>query len=270
LNVAIFVSFQAFSARKRFILATTTSTYETGLLDHILEPFEEKFRIKIHIISVGTGKAIKLAENGDADVILVHDRVAEELFVNQGFGVNKRDVMYNDFIILGPENDPAEIKGLTEPVKAFTKIYNSEYIFISRGDNSGTHKKEKFIWSKTGNNPNSKVNTWYLETGQGQALTLQVADEKNGYIFIDRGTYLFHKQNIRLKVLVEGGEELLNFYSIIAVSPYIHKHVNFEMAMALITWMTSPECQKMIADYKINGEILFHQNATKDVTRISE
>lgn len=243
-------------------LATTTSTYDTGLLDFIVPPFEKKYYVKVHIIAVGTGKAIKLGENGDVDVILVHAKNAEEKFVRDGFGVNRRAVMYNDFVIVGPEKDPAAIDGMKDPVEALTKIYRSKQIFLSRGDESGTHKKEKMLWSKTGLQPEDRKNSWYLMSGQGQMATLRIADEKNGYVLIDRGTYLFNKKNIRLRIMVAGGKELLNPYSIIAVSPYIHNYIKYELAMLFIAWLTSPECQDMIADYKINGEILFHKNAS--------
>ncbi len=244
-------------------LATTTSTYDTGLLDFIVPPFENKYNAKVHIIAVGTGKAIKLGENGDVDVILVHAKKAEEKFVSDGFGVNRRDVMYNDFIIVGPREDPAGIKGLKNPAEALTNIYRTKQIFLSRGDESGTHKKEKMLWSKTDLQPEDRKNSWYMISGQGQMATLRIADEKNGYVLIDRGTYLFNKKSIRLKIMVSGGKELLNPYSIITVSPYKHEHIKYELAMSLIAWLTSPKCQDMIANYKINGEILFHKNAAQ-------
>ncbi len=265
LTLLTFILGQKLPGQDILKLATTTSTYETGLLDYILKPFEQKHNLKVHIISVGTGKAIKLAENGDVDIILVHARPAEEKFVNEGYGVNRRDVMYNDFVIVGPVEDPAGIKGLKSPVEAFKKIYAAKQIFASRGDDSGTHKKEKIFWKKAGLNPMPDRNSWYLESGQGQAATLRIADEKNGYMMLDRGTYLFNKDKIRLKVLVEGGKELLNPYGIIAVSPYRYPHVNYEDAMLLISWMTSPECQEMIAGFKVNGDILFHKNAVNPV-----
>ena len=242
-------------------LAITTSTHDTGLLDYILPPFEKQHNLKVHLLSVGSGKAIKLGENGDVDMILVHARRAEDKFISEGFGVNRRDVMSNDFIIAGPENDPADIKGLNDPLEVLRKIYISKQIFVSRGDDSGTHMKEKALWKGAGLEPAARGNFWFLETGQGQGASLRIADEKNGYILLDRGTYLFNKKNIRLKILFEGGEKLLNPYSIIAVSPYKHDHVLYERAMALIAWMTSPECQEMINNYKVNGYKLFYKNA---------
>lgn len=235
-------------------LATTTSTYETGLLDYIFPPFEKKHNAKIHIISVGTGKAIKLGENGDVDIILVHARAAGDKFVSDGYGVNRRDVMYNDFVILGPKEDPAGISGLNDAKEALRRIYEAKQIFISRGDNSGTHEKEKFFWAKLGLNPKG---TWYLDAGQGMSVTLRIADEKNAYVMSDRASYLFNKDKIRLEKLVEGDKDLFNPYGVIAVSPYKHAHVNYELSMALIAWLTAPECQKMIAGYRRGGNSCF-------------
>lgn len=242
----------------RLKLATTTSTYETGLLDYILPHFEKKHNAKIHIISVGTGKAIKLGENGDVDIILVHAREAEDKFVSDGYGVNRRDVMYNDFVILGPKEDPAGISGLRDAKEALRRIYDARQTFISRGDDSGTHKKEKFLRGKLGLNPKG---AWYLEVGQGMSATLRIADEKNAYVMIDRGSYLFNKDKIRLEKLVEGDKDLFNPYGVIAVSPYKYAHVKYELSMALIAWLTSPECQKMIAGYKKMGSQLYYPNA---------
>ncbi|MFH1319005.1 MAG: substrate-binding domain-containing protein, partial [Candidatus Omnitrophota bacterium] len=180
LSITVFANFAL--AQETLRLATTTSTYETGLLDYIFPQFEKKHDVKIHIISVGTGKAMKLGENGDVDVILVHARAAEDKFVTDGFGVNRRDVMYNDFVILGPQEDPAKITGLNDAKKALKLIYNNKQMFISRGDDSGTHKKERYLWSKTGITPGPSQ---YLETGQGMSATLRVADEKNAYVMLD-------------------------------------------------------------------------------------
>ena len=239
-------------------LATTTSTYETGLLDHIFPPFEEKTGCRVDIISVGTGKAIKIAQAGDVDVILVHARAAEERFVSEGFGVNRRDVMYNDFLLLGPVADPAGVAGLRDARQALGKIMATEQTFVSRGDDSGTHKKEMVLWRKAGREP---AGPWYLEAGQGMSATLTMADEKNAYVMLDRATYLFNRNRIRLVKLVEQDPDLLNPYGVIAVSPYRHPHVKYELAMALIAWVTSPECQQMIAQYKVKGEPLYQPDA---------
>jgi len=239
-------------------LATTTSTYETGLLDYIFPLFEKEHNVKIHIISVGTGKAIKLGENGDVDIILVHARKAEDKFVNEGYGVNRRDVMYNNFLILGPKSDPARISGLKDAGEALRRISEAKQIFISRGDDSGTHKKERYLWSQSKVKPQGE---WYLEAGQGMSATLRMADEKDAYCFVDRATYLFNKGKIRLQLLVEGDKNLLNPYGVIAVSPYKYAHVKYEPAMALIAWLTSPRCQKMIANYKKAGAQLYYPDA---------
>jgi len=241
-------------------LATTTSTYETGLLDHIFPPFEQKHDVKVHVISVGTGKAIKIAQNGDVDIIMVHARQAEDKFVAEGYGVNRRDVMYNDFIIMGPKEDSAGIGGMKQAGAALRKILESQQTFVSRGDDSGTHKKERFLWEKSGLKPSGK---WYLEAGQGMSATLRMADEKNAYVMLDRATYLANRDKIRLHRMVEGDPDLFNPYGVIAVSPYKYAHVKYELAMALIGWVTGPECQGMIAGYKRFGEQLYHPNAGK-------
>ncbi|MCP4652719.1 MAG: tungsten ABC transporter substrate-binding protein [Candidatus Omnitrophica bacterium] len=249
-------------AKDTLKLATTTSTYETGLLDYIFPSFEEKHDVEIHIISVGTGKAIKLGENADVDIILVHARGAEDRFLNEGYGINRRDVMYNDFLILGPASDPARISKISDTAKALKRIYKTKSTFVSRGDDSGTHKKEKLLWKKASLKPHGK---WYLEAGQGMAATLRMADEKNAYCMVDRATYLSNESKIRLKLLLKGDQILFNPYGVIAVNPYKHSHVNYEMAMNLIAWLTSPKCQEMIATYKKNGNLLYHPNAANPI-----
>jgi tungstate transport system substrate-binding protein len=250
--------------RKRQILrlATTTSTYETGLLDYIFPPFEKKHGVKVHIISVGTGKAIKIAENGDVDIILVHARKAEDKFVSEGYGVNRRDVMYNDFVILGPKLDPAGVSGMKDVKAALKKISDKKQVFVSRGDDSGTHKKEKSLWSSAGISPKG---AWYLEAGQGMSATLRMADEKKGYVMLDRATYLFNKDKVRLVKLVEGDKELFNPYGVIAVNPFKHKRTRYELAMAMVAWLTCPECQEMIAEYQKMGQQLYHPNAVNPI-----
>ncbi len=258
--VALLLSFILFLAsyavcEETIKMATTTSTYETGILDYILKPFEEKYNVKVHIISVGTGKAIKLGENGDVDVILVHSPDAEEKFVRDGSGVNRRDIMYNDFIIAGPENDPAGIGSLQSAKEALKKIRDEGYVFVSRGDDSGTHKKEKDLWRQAGIEPDEQ---WYLETGQGMSDTLRIADEKNAYVMADRATYLFNKDKIRLRKLVDGDKDLFNHYGVITVNPHKHPHVNYRLSKALIEWLIFPECQSMINKYTVRGSQLFH------------
>ncbi|OGD13860.1 tungsten ABC transporter substrate-binding protein [Candidatus Atribacteria bacterium RBG_19FT_COMBO_35_14] len=241
-------------------LATTTSTENSGLLNILLPPFEDLFNIKVDVIAVGTGAAIKLGENGDVDIILTHDPDAEDKFVQNGKGVNRRDVMYNDFIVLGPSNDPAKIKGMKNVVSAFTNITNQQAFFVSRGDASGTDQKEKSLWQMANIKPGKE---FYLEIGQGMGVALQTASEKQAYVLCDRGTFLAFKDKIELEVLCEGDSLLANPYSIIAVNPALYSQVKYMEAMQLIAWVTSIEGQKIIREYKKEGEILFHPVAIK-------
>jgi len=241
-------------------LATTTSTENSGLLGVLLPPFEEKFGIKVDVIAVGTGKALALGENGDVDVVLVHARAAENKFIEEGCGVNRRDVMFNDFIILGPSNDPAEIKGESNVTLALKEIADRKACFISRGDDSGTHKKEKSLWKNAKISPEGK---WYMEIGQGMGAALQVAYEKQAYVLCDRGTFLAYKNKIDLIILSEGDALLFNPYGIMVVDPARYPRVKYMEAMQLISWVTSVEGQKIIGEYKKEGEILFHPMAIK-------
>ncbi len=238
-------------------MASTTSAENSGLFYVLLPPFEKMFNIKMDVIAVGTGKALELGENGDVDVVFVHAREAEDKFINDGFGVNRRVVMYNDFVIVGPADDPAGIKGDTAP-ESLKKIAAKNWFFVSRGDDSGTHKKGKELWKLAGIKPTGK---WHLETGQGMGATLQIADEKKAYCLVDRGTYIAYEKKIDLVILCEGDENLLNAYSIIAVNPKQHPNVNYIYSMALIGWVTSPEGQKVIGEFKKEGKVLFHPSA---------
>ena len=245
-------------ASERIRLATTTSTDNSGLLEVILPPFEKMYGVTVDVIAVGTGKAIKLGESGNVDLILVHAPAAEERFVAAEYGVNRRAVMHNDFILLGPEDDPAKIKGVTDIKEAFAKIAQAGALFISRGDDSGTHKKEKSIWMSAGVEPDG---TWYLESGQGMGTVLQMAHEKLAYTISDRGTFLAYRPKINLIVISEGDTNLYNPYGVIAVNPGLHPQVKYVKAMTLIGWLTSPACQQMIGEFKKEGEILFHPDA---------
>jgi tungstate transport system substrate-binding protein len=245
------------ASKGRLRMATTTSTEDSGLLYVLLPLFEKDFGVKVDVIAVGTGKALKLGENGDVDVVLVHAREAEDAFVKSGFGVNRRDVMYNDFIIIGPPEDPAAIKEV-DAVDAFRKIAEKKHPFTSRGDESGTHKKEKKLWQEAELTPEGP---WYLEVGQGMGATLQVANEKRAYCLVDRGTYIAYEKKIDLAALCEGDKRLFNPYGIIAVSPRKHPHIRYTYAMALIGWVTSLEGQRIIAEFKKNGKVLFRPNA---------
>jgi tungstate transport system substrate-binding protein len=216
--------------------------------------------MKVDVIAVGTGKAIRLAENGDVDVILVHDRAREDKFVADGHGVSRRGVMHNDFVVLGPEVDPAGIAGSRDAVKAFRAIAAARAPFVSRGDESGTHAKEKAIWKAAGIAP---AGAWYLEAGQGMGATLTVASEKQAYVLADRGTFIAYRAKIDLVVLCERDPRLDNPYGIIAVNPDRHKHVHHAAAIKLIEYITSPEGQKIIADFKKDGQPLFFPDAVQ-------
>ncbi len=247
------------TAEVRLKLATTTSTDNSGLLNVLLPPLERMFDVRVDVIAVGTGKALALGRNGDVDVILVHAREAEDKFVMEGYGINRRDVMYNDFIIIGPADDPAGVSGMKDAVAALKIISTKKAPFASRGDDSGTHKREKSLWREVGIKPSG---SWYMETGQGMGATLQIADEKRAYTLSDRGTYLAYKDKIDMEILVEGDTaRLANPYGIIAVNPAKHPHTNYLYAMLLIGWVTSVEGQKIIGQYKRFGEPLFHPMA---------
>jgi len=241
-------------AGERLKMSTTTSTENSGLLDLLLPPFEKRYNVRVDVIPVGTGKALQLGRNGDVDIVFVHAREAEEEFVAEGYGVNRRDVMYNDFIILGPENDRSGIKGARNAVDAFVRISKGNAPFFSRGDNSGTHKKEMALWREAGLKPAGR---WYLETGRGMGHTIVTANEKLGYTIADRGTYLALRKKIDLVIVYEGDKILYNPYGIIAVNPAKYPHTNYVMAMAFIGWVTSPEGQRIIREYKQSGEALF-------------
>ena len=253
-----------FAAEERLKLSTTTSTENSGLLYELLFPFEKKFNIKVDIISVGSGKAIKLGENGDADVVLVHERDYEDKFVAEGYGVNRRDVMHNDFVIVGPAADPAGISKAKSAAEVFKLIAKKRAPFVSRGDKSGTHSKELSLWMKAKVKPSG---SWYMESGSGMGEVLIMAHEKGAYTLTDKGTYLaFQKEGkINLSILFENDPTLFNPYGIIAVNPARHPSVNYLMAMALIGWVTSQEGQRIIADFGKGkyGAPLFFPDAIK-------
>lgn len=239
--------------RKELVLATTTSTRDSGLLDHLLPVFEAKTGYKVKVLAVGTGQAIKIGEMGDCDVILVHSRAAEDKFVADGYGVNRRDVMYNDYILVGPGNDPARIKGLSVK-EALRALARGKGVFISRGDDSGTHKKELELWASVGIKPEGQ---WYKAIGKGMGDTLIMANELGAYTLTDRGTYASMKTRLDLEPLVFGDEALFNPYGVIAVNPERHPAVNYEGAMAFIEFITSAEAKEIINGYVVNGEQLF-------------
>jgi len=241
-------------------MATTTSTENSGLLKDILPAFEKASGYTVHVTPVGTGKALRMGQDGDVDVVLVHAPPAEEKFVAAGYGVNRRHVMYNDFVIVGPANDPAKIKGMKDAVKALAKIAKDRAIFVSRGDDSGTNKKEKILWKDTGIKPSGK---WYREAGQGMGKVLQMTGEMQGYTLTDRGTWLFMKHKLPLEIVVQGDSKLFNPYGVIAVNPGRYPDINYTGAMAFIAWITSPAGQEIIGKYRVNGMQLFIPTALK-------
>lgn len=245
--------------KKTLKMATTTSVENTGLIYALLPQFEEMFNTKVEVTAVGSGKALKLGEKGDVDIVLVHSPEAENKFIDNGYGVNRREVMYNDFVIVGPADDPAGIKGDSAP-NALNKIADKKYPFTSRGDESGTHSKEKEIWTIARIKPEG---SWYIETGEGMATTLQIADEKKAYCLVDRGTYSVNDDKVELVILSEGDSMLHNPYSIIAVNPALHSDVNYIYAMAFIGWITSPEGQMIIGEFKKDGRVLFTPSSIK-------
>lgn len=251
-----------FAADDDFIIVqSTTSTQNSGLFDHILPKFTEKTGIEVRVVAVGTGQALKNGRNGDGDVLLVHSKPDEEKFVTEGWGVKRHDVVYNDFVIVGPAADPAGIAGLKDADQALEKIAKAEAPFASRGDNSGTHKAELRLWKKTGVDPTRASGDWYLETGSGMGATLNTAVGKHAYTLTDRGTWLSFANKADFEVLVEGDPKLFNQYGVILVNPEKHSRVRAEKGQAFVDWLTSSEGQKAIASYKIDGKQLFFPNA---------
>jgi tungstate transport system substrate-binding protein len=243
-------------------LATTTSTENSGLLAVLLPAFTKQTGVEVNVIAVGTGKALQLAKNGDADVVMVHARQAENVFIAEGFGVNRRDVMENDFVLVGPTHDPAGVKGTNSSRNAFKKIALSKSTFVSRGDHSGTHQKELIIWKHATIRPTGK---WYKEAGQGMGNVLLMANELGAYTLTDRGTWLAYQDKLSLALLHSGGVLLKNPYGIIAVNPALHKDIQYLKAMSLIAWLTSPAGQSLIDAYEKKGQRLFFPTAIKDV-----
>ncbi len=235
-------------------LATTTSTDNSGLLQVLLPAFEADTGYEVHTIAVGTGRALALARNGDVDVVLVHARAAEDRFVAQGHGERRLPVMRNAFLLVGPGQDPAGIRGLSDAAAALARIAQTRARFVSRGDDSGTHRRERVLWRASGVHPGGD---WYLEAGQGMGKVLQMAGELDAYTLVDGGTWLAYRDRLPLRVLVRGDPRLDNPYSVIAVNPGRHPHVNHAGAQALIRWLTSPRGQALIGDFTLHGEQAF-------------
>jgi tungstate transport system substrate-binding protein len=244
------------------VVSSTTSTQDSGLFGHILPLFKAKTGIDVKVISQGTGQALDTGRRGDADVVFVHAKPQEEKFVADGFGVKRFPVMYNDFILVGPSSDPVGVKGNKDIVAALTAIKNKSAPFISRGDRSGTHAAELSLWQLSGIDIGKDKGPWYKDIGQGMGAALNTASAANAYVLADRGTWLSFKNRGELVIAVEGDNRLFNQYGVILVNPEKHPHVKRAPGQAFIDWLISPEGQRAIADYKINGQQLFFPNAT--------
>jgi tungstate transport system substrate-binding protein len=254
----------AVPANPNLILATTTSTQDSGLLDVLIPMFQEQTGYTVQTVAVGTGEALKMGEEGNADALLVHAPSSEVTYMEGGFGKDRMLVMHNDFILVGPASDPAAIKGLG-PKDAFVAIYNTGSPFVSRGDDSGTHKKELSFWSKAGLDPRTEKPAWFIETGQGMGASLTIASEKGAYILTDRATYLANKDKLQLDILLEGNNALLNVYHVITVNPDKWPAVNYDGAIAFAKFMTDPATQAVIAQFGVDkyGQQLFIPDADK-------
>ena len=249
-------------AQDKFItVSSTTSTEQSGLFKHLLPAFEKKTGIAVRVVAVGTGQALDIGRRGDADVVFVHAKALEEKFLAEGHGVKRYDVMYNDFVLIGPKSDPAKVAGSKDILEAFRKIRNSQSAFVSRGDKSGTHFAELELWKAAGIDIAKDKGAWYRDTGQGMGPALNSASGMNAYILADRGTWLSFKNRGELVIVVEGDKRLFNQYGVMLVNPDKHPNVKKEWGQAFVDWVISPEGQKTIAEYKIDGEQLFFPNA---------
>ncbi|MDZ5811246.1 substrate-binding domain-containing protein [Halorubrum sp. AD140] len=253
-------------AGEELTLTTTTSTYDTGLLDEVHPGFEDMYGVTVDAVAQGTGAALESARNGDADVVMVHARGLEDEFLREGYGINRRDLMFNDFVIVGPEDDPAGIEGADSATEALAAIADAEASFVSRGDGSGTHTKELDLWESADADPSGD---WYQETGTGMGEALNNATQQGAYTLSDRGTFIAQRSEVDLAILVQGPiedgpEALANPYGIMAVNPGEHDNANYDLAMAYIGWITSPGVQDAISEYEVNGEQLFFPEAVAE------
>ncbi len=260
--VALAVLALAAQAQERFItVASTTSTEQSGLFGYLLPIYEQQTGVKVRVVALGTGQALDVGRRGDADVVFVHARAAEEKFLAEGQGVKRYPVMYNDFVLIGPKSDPAKVGGGKNILAAMKKVEASQSPFVSRGDRSGTHMAELELWKAAGIDIDKSKGAWYRDTGQGMGPALNTASSMNAYILADRGTWLAFKNRGDLEILVEGDKRLFNQYGVMLVNPEKHPNVKKELGQQFIDWLVSPTGQKAIADYKINGEQLFYPNA---------
>ena len=256
------VAASAGAAEKPYItLASTTSTEESGLFGHLLPVFTKATGIEVRVVAVGTGQALKIGERGDCDVVFVHDRPAELAFVEKGFGIDRREVMYNDFVLIGPKGDPAHVAGGKDIVAAFKRIAEAKVPFVARGDDSGTSKAELRLWKEAGIDPKKGEGGWYRDTGSGMGPTLNTTAAMDGYTLSDRGTWLSFKNKQNLQIVVEGDRRLFNQYGVMLVNPGKHPQIKQELGRKFVDWLVSPDGQKTIADYKIGGQQLFFADA---------
>jgi tungstate transport system substrate-binding protein len=260
--LASLVAMPAFAQDKFIVVASTTSTQDSGLFEYLLPIVKQKTGITVKVISQGTGQALDTGRRGDADVVFVHAKSAEEKFLAEGQGVKRYPVMYNDFVLIGPKGDPAGIKGMKDVGKAFTTIKDKKATFISRGDKSGTNIAELKLWQDAGIDIDKDKGTWYKAIGQGMGAALNTAGADNGYVLSDRGTWIHFKNKGDLQILVEGDKRMFNQYGVMLVNPEKHPNVKKQLGQQFIDFLISPEGQKVIANYKINGEQLFYPNAT--------
>jgi tungstate transport system substrate-binding protein len=253
---------EAVAQDKSIVVASTTSTQDSGLFGYLLPLFKEKTGIDVKVVAQGTGQALETARRGDADVVFVHAKPQEEKFVADGFGVKRYPVMYNDFVLIGPKEDPAGVKGTKDVVAAFKAVDKKGAPFVSRGDKSGTHTAELNLWKAASIDPTKHKGDWYREIGQGMGAALNTASSMNAYVLADRGTWISFKNRGDLEILVEGDKRLFNQYGVILVNPEKHPQVKRDLGQAFIDWLVSPEGQKVIGDYKIDGLQLFYPDAT--------
>ena len=259
----LLIAWSAGAEPTHLILQSTTSTQNSGLLAAILPGFTDKTGIEVRVVAVGTGQALKNGRNGDGDVLLVHARAGEDEFIAGGHGIDRRDVMFNDFVIVGPKSDPAGVRGTKDVGTALQKIAEAASAFASRGDDSGTHTKERSLWSAAKIEPQDSSGQWYLETGSGMGATLNTAVGMQAYTLTDRGTWISFKNRGDFEVLVEGDTRLFNPYGVMIVNPERHPHVKVAEARQLLDWLTGADGQAAIAAYRLNGEPLFFPSATR-------
>ena len=260
--VLLAITLNATAEEKFITVASTTSTEQSGLFGYLLPIYERQTGVKVHVVALGTGQALDVARRGDADVVFVHARAAEEKFLAEGQGVMRYPVMYNDFVLIGPKSDPAKVAGAKDITAALRKIEASHSPFVSRGDRSGTHMAELALWKVSGIDIDKAKGPWYRDTGQGMGPALNTAASMGAYILSDRGTWLAFKNRGDLTILVEGDKRLFNQYGVMLVDPQKHPSVKKELGQQFIDWLVSPAGQKAIAEYKISGEQLFYPNAT--------